>query len=381
MKSRKWWLIASLSVLVLIIIVIDELENTAEIEQKQTTQYLPPVSIVNSKPEDNKGVIITTAEIKPRWETSLKAQVSGEVEQVFEKALAGTQVKKGDTLIRIENSRYLADLHEAEQALAEARLNLLQEQSKSSQSQKNWQRAGISKTPSDLVLNIPQLEVAKKTVVAAISRVKAARKTDSYTRVKAPFSGIITQRNVSIGQTVLEGDELLYIVQDGPQDISVALSKKQQSLLTKERGKHTASIRNMDNIEIAQAQIKRSGEFLDPETRQYRLFLEIDDTLGRQTLVGDFVQVHLPSRIIQNSLEIPESALTRNGSIWYLDDEDRLRKSIVTVLLYRNNKIIIETPSSDKFNKHYPSSWRIATTPLASFLAGRRVDPVMVEGE
>jgi len=207
MKNRKWWLFASLSVLILIIVIVDDLEDTAEIEQKQESQYLPPVFIVEPDPQDNKGTIQTYAEIKPCWAMTLKSQVSGKVEQIFDRALAGEQVKKGDLVIRIEASRYQADLDEAEQLLAEAQLNLLQAQNKSSQDKKNWQRSGIGGTPSDLVLNIPQLALAEKTVNAAKSRVNAARKMLSYTQVKVPFSGVITRRSINVGQTVFEGDD------------------------------------------------------------------------------------------------------------------------------------------------------------------------------
>lgn len=376
MKNRKWWLFASILILALVFIVVDELEDVAEIEKKLNTQYLPSVSVITLQSQDHKGVILTRAEIKPRWSVSIKAQVSGEIERVFKRALADNQVKKGDILIRIEDSRYLADLHESEQALAEAKLNLLQAQNKSVQDQKDWQRSGIHKTPSNLVLNIPQLEVAKKTLVAAESHVKVMKKRLSYTHIKAPFSGMITERSVSVGQTVLEGDELLSIIQNNTQDISVALSYEQWNRLAKNWKNQAVSIFNFNNVEIAQAHIKHGGAFIDSETRQYRLYLEIDDTSNRQSLVGDFVQVHLPSRVAHNSLMVPESALTRDGFIWYLDDKNHLRKFMAKVFFYRDVHVIIETPSKDILGKHYPSRWRFAITPLASFLVGHRVNAI-----
>ena len=380
MKNRKWWLFASLLILLLVIIVVDGLEDVAEVEQKQEAQYLPPVSIVNPQPQDNTGVIRTYAEIKPRWETTLKSQVSGEVEKVFAQAFVGERVKKGDMLIHIEASRYLADLHDAEQMLAEAELNLLQEKNRASQNSKNWQRSGLDKTPSDLVLNIPQLNVAEKTVAAAKSRVDAARKMFSYTQITAPLSGVITARNVNIGQTLLEGEDLLHIIQDTQQEIAVALSEQQWSMLDKDWSKKTASVRNMSGVEIAQARIERGG-FLDPETRLYRLFLTVDKKSDNRALPGHFVQVNLPGRPLRNSLVIPESALTRSGLVWYLDDSDYLRSFHATVLLHQGNQVIVEAPGRETLEQNYPSRWRIATTPLASFMAGRRVNPVASEGE
>ncbi len=380
MKSRKWWLLAALVVLLLVVIAIDEMEDVAEVEQREQGQYLPPISIVTPEPRDNRGTLQTYAEITPRWATTLKAQVSGEVERVFARSFAGQRVKKGALLVRIEASRYRADLDEAEQLLTEAELNLLQVQERSSQDQKNWQRSGISGTPSDLALNLPQVAVAETAVAAAKSRVAAARKALSYTDIKAPFSGVITQRNVNIGQTLFEGDELLHIMADEQQEIALTLSSKQWGMLVKEWKNQSASIRNIDNIEIARAEIKRGG-FIDPQTRQYKLFLEIDNSTSHQARVGAFVQVNLPSRTAHNSLAIPESALTRGGYVWYLDDKDRLRQFSAELLFHHGDQVVVKTPSAERLGKYAPAQWRIATTPLASFMVGRRVDPVMVEEE
>ncbi len=379
MKNRKWWLLASLLVLALVVVVVNDLEDVAEIGQRQETQYLSPVSIVNPQPRDNAGTIETYAEIKPRWDVILKSQVSGEVEKVFARAFAGKRVKKGDMLIHIEASRYLADLHDAEQLLAEAELNLLQEKNKAAQNEKNWQRAGLDETPSNFLLNIPQLKVAEKALNAAKSRVNAARKMLSYTEIKAPFSGLVTARNVDMGQVVLEGEELLHIVQDTRQEITISVSEQQWNMLDKDWNNKPVSVRNMSGIEIAQAHIQRGG-FFDPETRQLKLFLDIDKAFSHRVLPGAFVQVDLPGRVLHDSLSIPESALTRGGLVWYLDDGDLLRSFNATVLLHRGKQVIIATPGRELLKQNYPSYWRIATTPLASFMAGRRVHPIVLEG-
>lgn len=379
-KGRKLWLFVSLFILVAVIVIVDDLEDVAEVEQKQTTAYLPPVSIVSLKAQNNNGVIITMAEIKPRWKVTLTSQVNGEIERVFEQAFSGKQVQKGDSLIRIEDSRYLMDLHEAEQALAEATLNLLQAQNKSSQDQKNWQRSGLHEIPSDLALNIPQLNVAQKTWIAAESRVKAMKKLLSYTHITAPFSGFITSRNVSVGQTVLEGSELLTLINSDQQEMVVALSKAQWNLLSKDWNKQRVSIRNMDGVEIAQAMIKRGGDFIDPETRQYTVFLDVNHSADRDSLTGEFVQVYLPTQTVSNSLRIPESALTRDGFVWFLDDENYLQQFFATVLFYQENQIVIKAPPNNALGKKTPSNWRIVVMPLASFLAGQRVRPVITEG-
>ncbi len=378
MNSQKLWLLVALAILALVIVVILLLEDTAQIEPAQASPYLPPISVVEPQPQNNSGVIQAYAEIRPRWSATLKALVSGEIVAVTHQALAGESVNKGELLIRIETSRYQANLHEAERALSEAELNLLQEQIKAEQARKNLKSSGLKVNPSDLALHKPQLKLAEKTVTAARSRLLAARKSLANTQIKAPFSGVIVTRHVSIGQSVTEGEALLHIVHDRQQDIEISLNKRQWAMLAENWQTQTAYVRHLDSTKITRAYIRRGGGFLDPETRQYKLFLEIDSESAQHVLPGDFVQVQLPGRIAPNSLLIPESALTRKGYIWYVDDQERLRRFLARVLFHLDDRIVVETPSRDAVGNNYPVAWRIATTPLASFLSGALVRPVTV---
>jgi RND family efflux transporter MFP subunit len=379
MATRNVWLLVALGVLCMVTVIVLMFEDTARIEQKNEAQYLAQVSVVNLQSRDHPGLIEVFAEVKPRWSVTLGAQVSGVITKIFDQSFAGSTVKKGTALINIEESPYLAELHQAEYELAEAELALLQQQKRSAKAMKDWRRSGIDAAPSDLALNKPQLKVARKRVAAAKSRVVQAQKNHMYTQIKAPISGVILNRHVSMGQSVSEGEALLHIIEREHQEIVVALTKQQWHLLSRNWDTQFAVIRDTNGVEVAKAQIKRGGGFLDPETRLYTLFLETLD--NQPVLSGDFVQVALPGRIINDSLAIPESALTRDGLVWYLDDQDQLRTFNARARFHSNAKIIIDTPTVDTLGKHYPSRWRIAITPMASFLAGTRVKPLPVEGK
>jgi len=104
MKNRKWWLLASLIILILVVGWLIVLEDAIEIEKEQQAQYSPPVSIIEIQPGSHKGLIQTYAEIKPRWEATIKSQVNGKIVRIDKKAFAGESINKGDVLIRIEDS-------------------------------------------------------------------------------------------------------------------------------------------------------------------------------------------------------------------------------------------------------------------------------------
>ena len=208
---------------------------------------------------------------------------------------------------------------------------------------------------------------------ASEENIKAANKKNAYTKVTAPFSGIVTQRFVSIGQTVSAGDNLVHVLDQSILDIAVSLSSRQWNNLAENWQQQTALVKNDAGQVIAEALITRGGGFLDPSTRQYKIFLEVKINDSNRVLAGEFVHIDLPGKSTPNSLRIPESAFTREGNVWYVDTNERLRYFASEVLFYQDNELIVAAPVVA-----VASELRIITTPLASFIAGSEVLPVNV---
>ena len=347
--------------------------NTADVSLQENSYFVPKVSIVTVPIKTQAGVLQTLAEITPRWSATLKAHVGGEIIVVSNKALAGETVDKGNLLIQIEGTAYRANLANAEKELADAQLSLLQAKKQSAQAIRDWERSGLESQPSDLALKKPQLEIARKAVKASEENIKAANKKNAYTKVTAPFSGIVTQRFVSIGQTVSAGDNLVHVLDQSILDIAVSLSSRQWNNLAENWQQQTALVKNDAGQVIAEALITRGGGFLDPSTRQYKIFLEVKINDSNRVLAGEFVHIDLPGKSTPNSLRIPESAFTREGNVWYVDTNERLRYFASEVLFYQDNELIVAAPVVA-----VASELRIITTPLASFIAGSEVLPVNV---
>ena len=371
--DRKLWLLGSLTLFFLAITAVLMMTDTAEVSLQEDRYFVPTVSVVTVPIKTQTGVLQTLAEITPRWSATLKAHVGGEIIEVSNKAMAGETVAKGNLLIQIEDTAYRALLANAEKELADAQLGLLQAKKQSEQAIRDWDRSGLKSQPSDLALNKPQLEIARKAVKVKQENIKAANKQNAYTKVTAPFPGIITQRFVSIGQTVSVGDNLVHVLDQSILDIAVSLSSRQWHNLAENWQQQTALIKNDAGQVIAEALIKRGGGFLDPATRQYKIFLEVIINDSNQLLAGEFVHVDLPGKSTPNSLRIPESAFTREGNIWYVDTDDRLRYFASEVLFFQDHELIVTAPLVTA-----ESELRIITTPLASFIAGSEVLPINV---
>lgn len=380
MNSSKLWFGLSVIFLILIVGIVIVLEDETQITQKSPEVYIPLVSVVEVRSQTNAGNIKIFAQVNPRWGLTIKSRVSGQVLEVSEKAFAGQVVAQGDILIRIEKGPYLVALREAEQAVLSAEIELTRQQARADLAEADWAAAENNSSPTQLALNIPQLELARQSLKVEQSRLAVTHSKLADIKILAPFSGIITQRTVSIGQNIVEGEDLLEIVGRDILEIAVSLGRQQWEMLAENWQEQNALIRDTDGIEIGRAVIKRGGGFLDQKTRQYRLFLEIENDERSQVLPGDYVGVELPGRNIAKTLKIPQTSLTRDGLVWYVDEANNLRKFTAQVLFYSDAHIIVKTPILLGNRGDFDRPMLIAITPLASYLAGSRVEGVLVEG-
>ncbi|MEM7042004.1 MAG: efflux RND transporter periplasmic adaptor subunit [Pseudomonadota bacterium] len=371
--SRRWlWILFALVVLGAVLTYLDSAEDTIDVGRIEAATPAQMVSIETVEIGPETAEIRTFAEVRARWTAEIRAAVSGRIMDVRESALAGEHVSEGATLIKIEDTQYVAGIATAELALAEARLGLLRAENDATVARKQFERDGTA-APNDLALKLPQLRIAERAVTSAEAQVAAAKRQLADTTIAAPFSGIVTERFASLGQSVSAGERLLMLVDDTRFDLTVELGKNDWALLQQPLSGSTARVLDQEGELVSEARIRQGGGFLDEASRQYRVFLEIADAQSTPVLSGDFVRVALPGRDVSKALNIPETALTREGFVWHLDNDDRLQRFDPEILFRRHDRIVIEAPEG-------ASTWRIATTPLASFLPGQQARALDVGG-
>ncbi len=364
---RRWlWLLLSVGVLTAVVVLLSGIEDTADVTERDAPSAAPLISVVTVDAAEAQAEVSVFAELRPRWNAEIRAAVSGRIDEVHEAALAGTRVAEGTPLFSIERTQYETAIAAAEMSLEEARLALLQAENQVTVSRRQFDRDGID-PPNELALYLPQLRIAERSVASAEAQLDAARRQLADTEVTAPFSGFVTERMASLGQTVAAGEALLHLSDDGRFELVAELSQAEWALLDHPISGGVARLFHRDGRALGTARIRQGGGFLDPTTRQMRVFLEVADP-GEGILSGDFLRVAFAGRPIAGTLTLPETALTRAGHVWFVDGENLLQRTDPEILFRAGDTITIAAPEGD-------GPWQVARTPLASFLPGQRVTP------
>lgn len=365
LNSRVLALLLAIGILLGVTGLLAGVESSTEVEQRNHAPLPPLVSVEQISSGEQSVQVEAYAEVTSRWAVELKSEVSGVVVRVHDRALAGSRVSEGEPLMVIDDTRYQAERADAERLLREAELEQERAGYATQVARRQFESAG-EQPPNDLALHLPQLHIADASVKAARARVDMAQRELDQTVIRAPYSGFIVERYVSPGKMLMAGDSVARLIDDAHYDLAASISKSDwQRLDHPIQGQKVVLYSDQGNP-VGEADIREGGGYLDATTRHYIVHLDLQSA-KTSVLAGDFIRASFQGRTEENTLSIPASALTVDGSIWWVEDDSSiLARSMVDVLSHSDDRVLVRAPSDN-------DQWQIVAVPLSSYLPGQRV--------
>ncbi len=340
---------------------------------KEIIQKIPFVEVIEVKKEKLPSNLISFGTVRPRTQTTLIAEVSGIIEAVApfteknsssvvnnspHSFRAGGFFKKGDLLLKIEDTHLKTAIAEARANLRRYELLLIQEKEMAKQARiewgdRNWNNA------SDLVKRTPQIQKAEAEMVAAVARLNQAEKDLSRSEVRAPFEGRILRTMVDVGQQVGSGSSaaLAEIYALGSAEIDLSLSRSEIDFLGFKDGQMQNSpstisvhVLSEDNQVVHSGILDRSEGVVDSRTRLTKLVATVQECFANPftTKINDYgleVGQFVKLRLFGNESEVfvvPDSAFRDHNTLLVVDDEKRLFSRKVDVIHRFDQEVWVE---------------------------------------
>lgn len=346
--------------------------------RKEVAVQHPDVSVVTVEPGRYQSKITAYGGASPHFELSLTAQVSGQVKVLPDAFESGRRVKKGDLLVSLDEKEDRAAVATAEQNLSDAQLALLEENRQALQAEVEWKSSGIEGDPaSDLVLRKPQLAAASFAVAAAKAALVNARNDLAHTRIKAPFDALIVERLVTPGSYLQPGTAVATLYSTDRIEIAVSLSAADWACLPESSvlnsGKWPVKLFHAQTGQHWSGYVLRSEQHLEKQSRQRRLILAVDQPLDltEPLLAGTFVEAEISGRIHNDLWQLPSSAFSQKGEIWYVKQDNTLASFSAEPLFSDADAIYVVPPE-----ELAGTSQKVLIHPLNSYLNGMSVNPV-----
>jgi RND family efflux transporter MFP subunit len=254
------------------------------------------------------------ARIEPVDQGSVSAQTAGRVSQIT--VDVNDVVPAGQLLIEITNTSQSAGLDQAKAALQAA---------ESQQRDTDRQLARMSALVAKGTISRRDYDTAKTQSDAAISAVDQAKaalvqakENLGYTRILAPYAGIVSARHVALGETVNPGQLLLSGYAFAKMRLVADLPARFINLLQPE----TPLRATLPDGQILPLDQHELFQFSDPASHTYTLRALLPPQSQPRWHAGDWAKLALP--LPQRAMiRIPESAVLRQSelSAVYLQQE------------------------------------------------------------
>ena len=296
--------------------------------------------------------------VRPRIESQLVAQVSGQIVEVSPQFRNGGFFERGDQLVRIDSRDYEAEVNIAKAALISAEQLLAEEQARSEQALEDWRRLGNTTQASDLVLRKPQLQAAQAQVISAQSALDKVQLNLERTRILAPFAGRILNKQVDVGEVVSNNMPLASIYATDYVEIRLPLKNRDLDYIRLPESYRFNATQNNEPVavtiysdlvgdQIWQGKIVRTEGAIDGTSRQLHVVATIDDPYGAQATgkqplkIGEYVTAQIQGIRLENALVIPNSSIYQ-GSYVYLVEQGRLLRRNIEIAWQNDREAIIQ---------------------------------------
>jgi membrane fusion protein (multidrug efflux system) len=250
-----------------------------------------PVEVRDPKSGEMLAVYSGTATLEADGEAVVVAKVRGEVKRILVEE--GQNVREGQVLAVLDGDQLRLELEQSA-----ANLNKLERDYKRNSDLHDKgliAESAVDNVKSDLDALRASYDIAKLQL--------------SYTDIRAPISGVVSERNIKVGNTIQPNTVVFKVTDLKPLIAYVHAPERELRLLAAEQPAEIAVDAMPGQVFIGK--IARVSPVVDPATGTFKITIEVDDPTS-SLKPGMFARVGVVYERRANALQIPRTAIVDN---------------------------------------------------------------------
>lgn len=345
-KSGLPLIILLVAVAVMVVLIINKPKpEVKEVEEKAFLVETMPVQLT-----DITYNISSQGTVEPKVKSALTSQVSGIIESVSEVFVNGGMFSAGDVLVTLEQADRQTELRLAQAEVARAQAAYELELARGKVAAEEWRSVSSDVAP-ELGLRKPQLDSEKANLQAAQANLERAQRNLDRTIIRAPYSGMVLQKNVDIGQFISTGMVLAQIASTEIAEVRLPLTDNDLAYLDLGAGE-------LGNVILRanvggrptqwSARLTRDEGVLNSQNRVIYAIAEVLDPYAREAnnlnsilRFGTFVRADITGLSAQNMVVLPRNLVRLDGTVLLVDNEQRIEIRDVEVQRADDDEIFI----------------------------------------
>ena len=309
-KSRLFVIVAMVAAALVLMGLFTWVQRRSQYDAlaKETEKLaIPTVSVIHPTPEPPQEDLVLPSTLQAYTESPIYARTNGYLKKWYHDI--GTRVQQGELLADIDTPEIDQQLLQARADLNTSRANEKLSEITAKRYEELIKTDGVSKQEVDNAVGDYAAKLA--TVASAEANVHRLEELESFKHIYAPFSGVITRRNVDIGTLINAGNggstQLLFtLAQTDPIRVYVSVPESAAPSIRSGLPAHL-ELTQFPGRKF-QGKVVRTAEAIDPTSRTLLTEVDVPNKTG-ELLPGGYAQVHLDVQVASARLQVPVNAL------------------------------------------------------------------------
>ena len=249
-------------------------------------------AVVETKSTSVPIRVEVTGQVAPIFQATLSSRIQGTIDKLLVRE--GSRVSKGQLLIQLDSRDLQADLARAHAEVENAKAHL-------DRMNQLYAQDAVSKQ---------ETENATRAYRVAEANRRAVEAQLSYTMVRAPFEGVITEKKVEAGELASPGQPLLKM--EDPQRLRLEATVAEGDLKSVSRGDKIPVVIDALGGQALTGLVSQILPAGDPQTHTFMVKVDLPKTPGLKT--GMFGRFQLDKGLTQTIL-VPSAAVVERGEL------------------------------------------------------------------
>jgi RND family efflux transporter MFP subunit len=295
-RSRKPWLVLTIVLIAVATVFLwgvwSRVRARTALKAETAQVARPAVSVVSPKRTAPAQEIILPGNVQPFITSPIYARTNGYLRKWYFDI--GAHVKQGQLLAVIETPEVDQQLEQSISNLNTAKANLALAEITRNRYQGLVKDNAVAQQLVDNAVGT--YNANKATVAANEANVKQLQALQSFEKIYAPFDGVITARNIDIGDLINSGSsggvktDLFHMAQPGTLRVYVNVPEEYS------QGMKTGMTADLSLAEFPgrkiQGKLVRTSDDINMTTRTLLIEVDVDNPAGT-LLTGSYAEVHL----------------------------------------------------------------------------------------
>ncbi len=310
-RRSPWWILLLAVVTAAVIVVagiLPRIQARTALRRETAEMAVPSVVVVRPKRSAPAQEVVLPANVQAFTDAPIYARTNGYLKKWY--VDIGTHVKEGQLLAEIDTPEINQQLRQSLADLATAQANLNLSKITADRYAGLLTTDSVSKQESDNAAG--DYEAKQANLQSAQANVKRLQELQSFQKIYAPFSGVITARNTDVGALIDSGSsggvrtELFHLVQ--PDKLRVYVSVPQvYSQAAKPGLTADLTLSEFPGRPFA-GKLVRTANAIDPTSRTLLVEIAVNNPTG-QLFTGSYAEVHLKLPTATSAFILPVNTL------------------------------------------------------------------------